>query len=197
MCDFNIFKLHQNEDLCKKLEDSILKNIDGILKRTFLRGWYPQIYPLQGPSEGLTPCVSLRSSSCTKVRTFVKNQRTLSSKIQTEFSKKTFFRGWYPLIYLLQGPSGGLTLCVSLISSSCTKIRTCAKNQMTLSLKTWTGFSKNHFSGGGTATLFYFTVDKACLNRFKWCNLKHVYYPVLKSKCGCFYIILLIGFLVM
>ena len=48
MCDFNIFKLHQNEDLCKKLEDSILKNMDRILKKPFFRGWYPLIYPLQG-----------------------------------------------------------------------------------------------------------------------------------------------------
>ena len=95
MCEFIIFKLHQNEDLCKKLEVSILKNMDRILK-------------------------------------------------------KTFFRGWYPLIYLLQGPSGGLTLCVSLISSSCTKMRTFVKNWRSLSSKTWTGFSKNHFSGGGT-----------------------------------------------
>ena len=49
MCEFNIFKLHQNEDLCKKLEVSIIKNMDRILKKTFFRGWYPLIYPLQGP----------------------------------------------------------------------------------------------------------------------------------------------------
>ena len=73
MCEFKIFKLHQSEDLCKKLEDSILKNIDGILKKTFFRGWYPLIYLLQGPSGCLTLCVSLLSSSCTKMRTFVKN----------------------------------------------------------------------------------------------------------------------------
>ena len=73
MCEFIIFKLHQNEDLCKKLEVSILKNMDRILKKTFFRGWYPLIYLLQGPSGGLTLCVSLLSSSCTKMRTFVKN----------------------------------------------------------------------------------------------------------------------------
>ena len=64
--------------------------------------------------------------------------------------QKPVFRGWYPLIYLLQGLSGGLTLCVSLLSSSCTKMRTFVKNWRSLSSKTWTGFSKNHFSGGGT-----------------------------------------------
>ena len=48
MCELIIFKLHQNEDLCKKLEVSILKNMDRILKKPFFRGWYPLIYPLQG-----------------------------------------------------------------------------------------------------------------------------------------------------
>ena len=48
MCEFNIFKLHKNEDLCKKLEDPILKNMDKILKKPFFRGWYPLIYPFQG-----------------------------------------------------------------------------------------------------------------------------------------------------
>ena len=48
MCDFNIFKLHQNEDLLKKLEDSILKNMDRILEKPFFRGWYPLKNPLQG-----------------------------------------------------------------------------------------------------------------------------------------------------
>ena len=48
MCDFNIFKLHQNEDLCKKLEVSILKNMNWILKKPFFMGWYPLIYLLKG-----------------------------------------------------------------------------------------------------------------------------------------------------
>ena len=48
MCEFNIFKLHQNEDLCKKLEVSILKNMDRILKKTVFRGGGPLNYPLQG-----------------------------------------------------------------------------------------------------------------------------------------------------
>ena len=96
MCEFIIFKLHQNEDLCKKLEDSILKNIDGILKRTFLRGWYPQIYPLQSPSEGLTPCVSLRSSH--QNEDLCKKLEVSILKNIDRILKKTFLRGWYTLI---------------------------------------------------------------------------------------------------
>ena len=45
MCDFNIFKLHQNEDLCKKLEDSILKNMDRILKKNIFQGVVPPDLP--------------------------------------------------------------------------------------------------------------------------------------------------------
>ena len=41
MCDFNIFKLHQNEDLFKKLEISNLKNMDRILKKPVFRGGNP------------------------------------------------------------------------------------------------------------------------------------------------------------
>ena len=48
MCEFNIFKLHQNEDLCKKLEDSILKNMDRILKKPVFRGGGPELPPSGG-----------------------------------------------------------------------------------------------------------------------------------------------------
>ena len=48
MCDFDIFKLHQNEDLCKKLEVSILKNMDRILKKPVFRGGGPPELPPSG-----------------------------------------------------------------------------------------------------------------------------------------------------
>ena len=51
MCDFNI-KLHQSEDLFKKLEDSVLKNIDRILKKTFFRGWDQRHLQLPSPPRG-------------------------------------------------------------------------------------------------------------------------------------------------
>ena len=91
MCDFNIFKLHQNEDLCKKLEDSILKNMDRILKKPVFRGGTPWF-------------TSLKGSDC------------------------NWLSIWWNTI----------------------KMRSFAKNQKCLSLKTWPWFSKNPFSGGGT-----------------------------------------------
>ena len=86
MCDFNIFKLHQNEDLFKKLEVSILKNMDRILKKTFFRGWYPLIYPLQG------------SDPMCDFNIFKLHQNKDLSRIL----KKPVFRGG-PLNYPLQG----------------------------------------------------------------------------------------------
>ena len=54
MCDFNIFKLHQNEDLCKKLEVSILKNMGQDSQKSIFQGVVPPDLPPSGPSGGLT-----------------------------------------------------------------------------------------------------------------------------------------------
>ena len=99
MCDFNIFKLHQNEDLFKNLEVSILKNMDRILKKTFFRGWYPLIYPLQGSD----PMCDFNILKLHQNEDLFKKLEVSNLKNMDRILKKPFFRGWYPLIYPLQG----------------------------------------------------------------------------------------------
>ena len=99
MCDLNIFKLHQNEDLFKKLDDSILKNMDRILKNPDFRGGTPWFTPFRGSD----PMCGLNIFKLHQNEDLYKKLEDSILKNMDRILKKPFFRGWYPLIYPLQG----------------------------------------------------------------------------------------------
>ena len=89
MCEFIILKLHQNKNLCKKLEVSILKNMDRILKKPFFRGWYPLIYPLQG----VDPMCEFNIFKMHQNEDLCKKLEDSIPKNMDRILKKPFFRG--------------------------------------------------------------------------------------------------------
>ena len=85
MFDFNIFKLHQ-----KHGQDS---------QKNIFRGWYPLIYPLQG----VDPMCEFNILKMHQNEDICKKLEDSIPKNMDRILKKPFFRGWYPLIYPLQG----------------------------------------------------------------------------------------------
>ena len=150
MCEFIIFKLHQNEDLCKKLEVSILKNMDRILKKNIFQGVVPPDLPPSGPFRGSDPMCEFIIFKLHQNEDLCKKTRGLYPKKHGQDSQKNIFQGVVPPDLPPSGPfRGSDPLCEFIIFKLHQNEDLCKKLEESI-LKNMDRIFKNHFSGGGT-----------------------------------------------